>query len=345
MPVVDGLEHRRQVVDDPPDELVTVGERVGERGRVAHQAADGAALALEDLDEVEGELVDLARGQRLEQRLEAVEELGEVQRRGRARGRDGASVGEPRRARRALLQRHVAVADQVEEPDRGLGRPGEGDVILDREGDLGRVAVLELDALDRADGDSGDPDVVTLLDQAGRGEVGLVLGLAAEGERAHDRGQRAGDDDADQDEDAELDRGQGGRGVPGAHWGLPPLVESSSVPFLKLTGGVSGCSGYGRPVALRTVALLTVDRTIPLVVGPPLVGCQVHALPHLAVAEDLVEPSGVARRALDQAGELRASRCPAGAGAAWRPRPSGRCWPRSSSARVSTSCRGRSCRR
>ena len=28
-----------------------------------------------------------------------------------------------------------------------------------------------------------------------------------------------------------------------AHRGLPPDVESSSVPFLKLTGGVSGCSG------------------------------------------------------------------------------------------------------
>ena len=81
---------------------------------------------------------------------------------------------EPLAAGRALLERHVAVTDQVEEPDRGLGRRGDGHVLLDLEGDLGAVAVLDLHVLDRADGDAGDPDVVTLLDQAGRAEVGLV---------------------------------------------------------------------------------------------------------------------------------------------------------------------------
>ncbi len=41
----------------------------------------GAALTLEHLDEVQGELVDLGRLQGLEERLEAVEQLGQVQRR------------------------------------------------------------------------------------------------------------------------------------------------------------------------------------------------------------------------------------------------------------------------
>ena len=46
---------------------------------VRQQALDGAALALEHLDDLEGQPVHVRRGQRLEQRLEPVEQHGQVQ--------------------------------------------------------------------------------------------------------------------------------------------------------------------------------------------------------------------------------------------------------------------------
>ena len=163
----------------------------------------------------------------------------------------------------ALLQGHVAVPDQVEEPDRGPRRRGQGYVVLDLEGDLGRVAVPDLDLLDRADGDSGDPDVVALLEQAGGGELGLVLGLGAEREGAHDRGQGAGDDQADEDEDPELDPGDDRLGVPAAraHRGLPPRRRVELGAVLEVDGGrraaawgAAGRSTGGRGPARRRQA-------------------------------------------------------------------------------------------
>ncbi len=59
-------------------------------------AVDGAALALEDLDDGAGELVDVGRGQPLEERLEAVEELGEVE---RGRGAESGMVSPGRNVR------------------------------------------------------------------------------------------------------------------------------------------------------------------------------------------------------------------------------------------------------
>ena len=45
------------------------------------QALDGAALALEDLDDLEGDPVDVGRATAPEQRPEAAEQRGQVQRR------------------------------------------------------------------------------------------------------------------------------------------------------------------------------------------------------------------------------------------------------------------------
>ena len=82
--LVDGSEHRVEVVQDPPDDSVAVGERGRQRRGVREQAVDAAALALQGLDDLEGELVDVLGAQRREQRLEAVEQIGQVQRRGRS---------------------------------------------------------------------------------------------------------------------------------------------------------------------------------------------------------------------------------------------------------------------
>src|ERR1044072_8457756 len=77
---VDRLERAVEVVDHLADDLVLVGDRGRERRGVGQQRLDRAALALKDLDDLVGQLVDVVRRQRAEQRLEAVEQLGEVQR-------------------------------------------------------------------------------------------------------------------------------------------------------------------------------------------------------------------------------------------------------------------------
>ena len=76
---VDRAEHGVEVVDGAADDGVAVGERGREAGRLGEQGVHVAALPLQGLDEQARELVDVARGQRGEERLEAVEEHGEVE--------------------------------------------------------------------------------------------------------------------------------------------------------------------------------------------------------------------------------------------------------------------------
>ena len=70
---------------------------VGERRGLLQQALDGAALALQHLDQVHAQLVDLLGLERLEQRLEAVEERGQVERRAGLVDRDGVARLQPAR--------------------------------------------------------------------------------------------------------------------------------------------------------------------------------------------------------------------------------------------------------
>ena len=77
------VEHVVEVVDQVADHLVAVGQGLGDRGGVPEQALQRAAFALEHLDDLVGELVDVVRRQRLEQRLEAVEQHRQIQRRRR----------------------------------------------------------------------------------------------------------------------------------------------------------------------------------------------------------------------------------------------------------------------
>ena len=78
-----------EVVDDLVNDLVPGRQRRRERANRCDQRGDVGALALEYLDDVAGQPVDIPRRQRLEQRLEAVEQYGQVER-GRGPGlRDG----------------------------------------------------------------------------------------------------------------------------------------------------------------------------------------------------------------------------------------------------------------
>ena len=73
------------------------------------------------------------------------------------------------------------------------------------EGDQGAVAVLDLDLLDAADLDPGDPDVVALDQTRGVGEDGLVVLRLLEGDVADEDHQHAGGQARDDDEDDQLD--------------------------------------------------------------------------------------------------------------------------------------------
>jgi hypothetical protein len=80
---------------------------------VVYQAGDRACLALEHLDDLVRELVDVRWRQRAEQRLEPVEQHREVE---RGRGlveRDGVALVQRLAAAGTLREGDVALADQV----------------------------------------------------------------------------------------------------------------------------------------------------------------------------------------------------------------------------------------
>ena len=231
---------RVEVVDHLADQLVAVGQGRGQRRRLLQQALDRAALALQHLDQVHAQLVDLLGLQRLEERLEAVEERGEVERGAGLLDRDGVAVLQPLRLDvRALLEREVAVADEVEEPDlRARGR-GQRHVGLDPERHQRVVALVVLDLLDLADADPGDPDVVALLEHRRGGEDRLVLLAGAEADVAHDRREQSGDQERDDGEDAELDAG-------GPGLGLASATQRGGAHELRLLCGLGGGLVSGR---------------------------------------------------------------------------------------------------
>ena len=197
MPAVDRGQRGGEVVDHVADQLVAVGEAVGERGGVGQQLLDGAALALQHLHQVHAQLVDLLGVERLEQRLEPVEERGQVEGRRGPGHRDGVAPLEPGAGLRGIdgdptdpvveavgqrvavlvarLEGEIAVADQVEEAHLGARGGRERYVGVHLERHHGLVALVVLDLLDLADADAGHADVVALLEHRRVGEDRLVL--------------------------------------------------------------------------------------------------------------------------------------------------------------------------
>jgi hypothetical protein len=103
----DAAHHGVQVVDDLADDGVLVGQGTGQRRDVAQQALHRAALALEDLDDLEGEPVQVGRRQRLQERPEAPESVV----RSSAARAWSARAGDPARLQR--LARRTPCARQV----------------------------------------------------------------------------------------------------------------------------------------------------------------------------------------------------------------------------------------
>src|SRR6478609_8635955 len=208
--VGDVVEHQRQVVDEVADDLVAVGERRGDRRRVREQTLQRSALPLEHLDELVRQLVDVVGRERLEERLEAVEEHREVERGRGPRHRDRRAGRQPPGVPHLLGEREVALPDEVAVADGGVGAAVDRGVAVDREGDQRTGPVDDLHLADRADPDAGDADVVALVDARGVGELRLALPRrpeveVADGHHQH-RGRERGDDDEDEQLD-EVDRG------------------------------------------------------------------------------------------------------------------------------------------
>ena len=80
----EGAQHGVQVGDDLADELVAAGQRRCQRRCLGQHRRDGAALALEHLQQFAGQRVHLVGIQRPEQRPEAADKSVDVERRRRS---------------------------------------------------------------------------------------------------------------------------------------------------------------------------------------------------------------------------------------------------------------------
>jgi hypothetical protein len=201
------LEHRVQIVDHLADHLVAVGERVGQRRRAGEQALDGAALALQHLDDLERELVHLLRIESGEQRLEPVEQHGEVERRAGALDRDRAACRQHLACGPcALLEREVALPDEVAVEDRRPRRRRDRLVGRHAELHLGEPPVDDPHVVDGADDHARDPDVVAAEQAAGVDEAGRVGRPRAAGGVGDGQGEHRGGQRHDHREREELDQ-------------------------------------------------------------------------------------------------------------------------------------------
>ena len=217
VPPGQGRQHVVEVGDQVADHLVAVGQGVGQRRGALQQRVEVAALTLEHRDHLGGELVDVRRGQRLEQRLEPVEQHREVESRLGALHRDRGVLRHPVEVSDALGQLDVALTHQVAVADRGGRALGDDRAVGDVEVDHRAGAVHDLDVLDAAHLDARDPDVVA-LDHAGRvGEDGLVVTGRGEADVADQDDEHAGRERGHHDEDDQLDQVAAGLLVEDAH--------------------------------------------------------------------------------------------------------------------------------
>ena len=147
-------------------------------------------LALEGLDDVHRQRVDVVGVERAEQRLEAVEQGVEVERRRRARHRDQL-VGGLARVLPALRldQGEVPPADEVEVAQLGAGGGAHRQVGLHLEADPRRRVGGQADLGDAADAHSSDHHVVAGPGAAGRAEDRGVGGLVGAERQRPDGGR------------------------------------------------------------------------------------------------------------------------------------------------------------
>ena len=221
---------------------------------MGQQAVERAALTLEDLDDLVGQLVDVGGRECLEQRLEPVEQHRQVERRLGARDRDRRPLLQRVRTAHSLAERDVALTDEVAVADLRHRAVGDGLVVGDLERDQRAGAVVDVDLLHVADLDAGDPHVIALHHAGGVAEDRLVLLAAGErdvADRDHEQPGRQGGDD---DEDDQLDGVAGGLLVEHLHRRLTRLPRASGPNSRDVVSGT--CLG-GTPIAGPANELMT----------------------------------------------------------------------------------------
>ena len=224
--VVDRGQHLLHVLQHPADDLVAVGEGVGQRGGTGHEALHGAALALQRLHDLERRLVDRLRVERLEQRPEAVEQHGQVQRVAGLRERQRAALGQRVGGAGALRQRDVPLADDVAVAQPGDGALRDLAVVVEGELDLGEAAVGDGQLLHLADADAGDADLVAGQQPGDVAEDGGVALLPAEADAPDGRRQGERQERRHDHEDDQLD--EGGRGLHDSPTSVPRAMGPNS---------------------------------------------------------------------------------------------------------------------
>ena len=192
----EGAQHGVQVGDHLADQLIAAGQRRGQRRGLGQHRGDGAALALEHLEQFAGQRVDLVGIQRAEQRPEAADERVDVER-GRGPGqRDRLSRLQSAHRARALLERQIPVADQVFVAHRRPGALGERQPLVDGEVDGDGAVLVQGEVSDLADLDTGDAHEVAALEARHIREHRAVGGARVEPELPEHRHQSEQEDQA-----------------------------------------------------------------------------------------------------------------------------------------------------
>jgi hypothetical protein len=206
----DRSQHRIEVADHRVDDLVLGRQGGRQRADREDQGVEVRALALEHLDDLAGQLVDVTGREGLEERLEAVEQGRQVQRGGGPRQRDGSPgrqdpVGRPG----ALVQFDIALADEVEVLDGGGHRGGQRAARLHGEADEGQVPVVDADRGHVAHPHPGDVHVIAHGQPGDVGEHGLVAGGPGDPGVGDADPEHGGQGGRDHDEDDGLDQRSG----------------------------------------------------------------------------------------------------------------------------------------
>ena len=172
---------------------------------MGEEAVHGAAFALQNLDDLAGQLVDVVRRKCLEQRFEAVEQVGQVER-GRGAVKRDFAAGRQETRGGAAFERDVALPDHVAVLDDRADVRGEPPAAVERESDQCVLVVGDLQLFHLPDPDPGDPHVVADVQRGRVEELRPVrLGVAEAGVGDGDREDHRGGG-GDQDEDQALDQ-------------------------------------------------------------------------------------------------------------------------------------------
>lgn len=156
-------------------------------GGLREKRTDRCAFALDGLDQLAGQHIDLVGIQRVEQRAEAADQCVQVQCRRRPRQRDGVAGLELSGSPGSCLEREIAPTDQVRIADDRLAAFGQHHGVVGAELDHRGAVILDRDLLDLADFNPRDADEVAALEPRHIAELCFVCRFVPEPQLSKDR--------------------------------------------------------------------------------------------------------------------------------------------------------------